>query len=96
MFAPHLCYIWQSKSVTTKNGLEVQFLPLKVKLTEAAKITKTLVAGDTQITDSTSNLKAAVVSYNMALNNVHLHVTIKVLELLKGLLQRSWVASNCT
>ncbi len=48
------------------------------------KVAKTLLVGDQRIIDSAKTLRNAVENYGTILNSVHVRISLKVYEVLKG------------
>ena len=57
---------------------------LRSSLIDSGKVTKTVFRGDEETADATLKLKSSVESFNKALSNIHLRISIKNHELLKG------------
>jgi hypothetical protein len=65
-------------------GNIAHFLCLSPINFDSGKITKTVFAGDQEITDATSFLKSSIELYNRAIGSVHFRIGIKTYELVKG------------
>jgi hypothetical protein len=64
-------------------------------LTQSGKVTKRFFKGDGQKMDAQSYLKWSVDSYNNALHQVHLRITTKAYDILKGIYLIHTIFGDC-